>query len=103
MTFWDAAAIVPLVLDEPSTKALQRLAARDRAMLVWWSTTVECASAVARLERDGALAEPAAAEAFDRFRRPKGGSSGGMNWCSIPWQHPAGGARVSCVLPCLPR
>ena len=38
-------------------------------MLVWWATEVECASAIARLERDGALDPPAAIEAFDRLKR----------------------------------
>ena len=37
-------------------------------MLVWWATEVECASAIARLERDGALDDVAGAEAFDRLR-----------------------------------
>ena len=69
MRFWDASAIVPLVVAEPTTRVLQRLAAGDPAMLVWWATTVECASAIARLERDDALEPAAANEAFDRLRR----------------------------------
>ena len=49
-------AIVPLVMAEPTTRALQKLAAaRNPAMLVWWATPVECTSAIARLERDGGL------------------------------------------------
>jgi predicted nucleic acid-binding protein len=69
MTFWDASAIVPLLINEPSTKSMQQLAARDRAMLVWWSSAVECASAIARVERDGALDEAAANEAFHRLKQ----------------------------------
>ena len=69
MRFWDASAIVPLLTLEPSTSALQSLADDDPAMLVWWATEVECASAIARLERDGALDEAAAIEAFDRLTR----------------------------------
>jgi uncharacterized protein len=53
--FWDASAIVPLLLAEPSTRSLQALAAKDSAMLVWWGSQVECVSALARLEHDGAL------------------------------------------------
>ena len=68
MKFWDASAIVPLLVAEPATKTLQALAGRDSAMLVWWATEVECASAIARLERDGDLDERAAAEAFDRLK-----------------------------------
>jgi hypothetical protein len=69
MRFWDASAVVPLLVAETSTAEVQALAARDPAMLVWWATEVECASAVARLERDGALDEPAATLAFDRLKR----------------------------------
>ncbi len=69
MKFWDASAIVPLLMTEGSTRTLQALAAVDPAMLVWWATEVECASALARLERDGALDAPAAHEAFDRLKR----------------------------------
>jgi predicted nucleic acid-binding protein len=69
MRFWDASAIVPLVVAEATTKALQGLAAADPVVLVWWATEVECASAIARLERDGALDPPAVIEAFDRLKR----------------------------------
>ena len=69
MRFWDASAIVPLLMTEATTKMLQGLAAADPAMLVWWATEVECASTIARLERDGALDPPAVIEAFDRLKR----------------------------------
>jgi predicted nucleic acid-binding protein len=66
--FWDASAVVPLLVAAPSTRALQALAVRD-SMIAWWATEVECASAIARLERDGALDERASADAFDRLRQ----------------------------------
>lgn len=69
MRFWDASAIVPLVLAEPATRTMQALAAKDPAMLVWWATDVECASAITRLEREHALDESAAAQAVDRLKR----------------------------------
>ena len=68
MRFWDASAIVPLLMTEPTTRTVQALAAKDPAMLVWWSTEVECASAVARLAREGALDESAVTQAFDRLK-----------------------------------
>jgi hypothetical protein len=73
MKFWDASAIVPLVMTEPTTRAMQALAQKDPAMLVWWATEVECASAIARLERDDALDESAVTEAFDRMKQLAGG------------------------------
>jgi hypothetical protein len=69
MRFWDASAIVPLLIAEPSTKALQALALGGPSMLVWWSTEVECASAIARLEREESLDGDAAGDAFARLRQ----------------------------------
>lgn len=69
MRFWDASAIVPLLVTDAATEPLQALAAADPVVLVWWATEVECASALARLERDGALGPMDAIEAFDRLKR----------------------------------
>jgi len=69
MKFWDASAIVPLLMAEAATKQVQTLAVDDPSMLVWWSTEVECASAIARLERDDSLDEAAVAEAFARLKQ----------------------------------
>lgn len=69
MKFWDASAIVPSVIAEPTTKAVRGLATKDPAMLVWWATEVECASAITRLERDGVLDESAVTQALDRLRQ----------------------------------
>ncbi len=65
MRFWDTSALVPLLAEEPCTAAAQRLYGETPA-IVWWGTPVECASAIARLERDGGLT---AAQAVDAFRR----------------------------------
>lgn len=72
MRFWDASAIVPLLIAEPTTKSVQALATAE-AMLVWWAGEVECASAIARLERDGALEANAVIDAFQRLQRLAGG------------------------------
>jgi predicted nucleic acid-binding protein len=53
--FWDASAIVPLLIAEGSTRRLLALAAEDPAMLVWWGSEIECASAFGRLEREAAI------------------------------------------------
>ena len=68
MKFWDASAIVPLLVTEPSTPRVQALVASDPAMLVWWGSEVECASALARQERDGAVDAAAIALAYRRMR-----------------------------------
>jgi uncharacterized protein len=46
MKFWDASAVVPLLVAEETTDAVQALALEDSTMLVWWATQVECASAL---------------------------------------------------------
>jgi uncharacterized protein len=67
--FWDASALVPLLVTEESTPRLQTVAARDSVMLVWWGSAVECVSALARLERDGALGSPAMTLALQRLQQ----------------------------------
>lgn len=67
MKFWDSSAIVPLLVEEPSTNALLNVYRQDSVMLAWWATEVECASALARLERAGCLTLSAATEALKRL------------------------------------
>jgi predicted nucleic acid-binding protein len=55
MRFWDASAIVPLVVDEPSSAAIDALVDEDSELLVWWGTPTEVVSALARREREGSL------------------------------------------------
>jgi predicted nucleic acid-binding protein len=64
--FWDSSAIVALTVAEPSTAAMQAVAAEDPLMCVWWATEIECVSALARLERDGALTDLAMTAALQR-------------------------------------
>lgn len=73
MKFWDASAVVPLLIAEESSRRLQALAAKDSAMLVWWASAVECISALARLERDGALNPAAMTLALQRLHKLSAG------------------------------
>ncbi len=72
MRFWDASALVPLLVQEPTTADMQSLLTNDPAMLVWWATEVECASALARLERDAWLDGEGVDVAFARLRQLAG-------------------------------
>jgi uncharacterized protein len=67
MKFWDSSAIVPLLLAEAATATVQAIAARDPELLVWWATEVECASALARLEREKVINATEAGQAFERM------------------------------------
>jgi predicted nucleic acid-binding protein len=69
MKFWDASAVVPLLVSEAATEPVTSLALADPTMLVWWGTQVECVSAIARLERDAQLEAAAVTEALDRLQR----------------------------------
>ena len=53
MIFWDTSAVIPLIVDEPTTDSLRAVLKQDSGMVVWWGTSVECASALARAGRDG--------------------------------------------------
>lgn len=57
MKFWDASALIPLCLHERQSAALKRLAQDDESFVVWWGSSVECLSAIARLRRESVLSE----------------------------------------------
>jgi predicted nucleic acid-binding protein len=59
---------VPLLIAETTTPALRSLAREDRAIVVWWATAVECASALARLDRERVLEEAALVTALGRLK-----------------------------------
>ena len=67
MRFWDTSAVVPLLVGEASTSAVLEEAERDRELVVWWATTVECVSAIARQEREGTLDVPGMSAAIGRL------------------------------------
>ena len=67
MKFWDSSALVPLLVAEEATNDATALALQDLDIVVWWGTPVECASAIARLERNGELSMSGVAAAFARL------------------------------------
>lgn len=75
MRFWDSSALVPLLVSEESSDALALLMRDDPAAAIWWSTPVECASAIARLEREDRVSRDAAALARQRLAAAAGGWS----------------------------
>lgn len=58
MRFWDSSALVTLLLEQPRSAHARSLVAEDAELVVWWGSGVECASAIARLHRDGQLSTP---------------------------------------------
>lgn len=67
MKFWDASALVPLITPEASSTAMRLRLSEDREIMVWWSTEIECTSAVHRSARDGRLDAQGVADALGRL------------------------------------
>lgn len=78
MRFWDSSALLPLLVPEERTALLTDLLHDDPAAAVWWATPVECASALARLERERRLTETGWAVAAERLRAAARG------WTEVP-------------------
>lgn len=64
---WDASAIVPLLISEARTQTLEALRRTGDVVATWWGTPVECASAIARMERGGTLDPRGASLALRRL------------------------------------
>lgn len=67
MRFWDSSAIVPLLVLEPSSDAVGAAYASDSGIVAWWATPIECASALARREREGELTADGTSSALVRL------------------------------------
>ena len=60
MRFWDSSAVVPLIIEQTTSPETDRWFSEDGQLAVWTVTSVEVVSAIRRLWREGAIAEPAA-------------------------------------------
>jgi len=67
MKFWDSSAVVPLLLDEPASPSAVAEYLGDPEQIAWWATGIECVSALARVEREGALGPTVMADAVGRL------------------------------------
>lgn len=65
MKFWDASALIALLIDEPDSGAVHSIAAADGSIAAWWGSPVECCSAIARVRREGEVG----LQEEDRLRR----------------------------------
>lgn len=69
MKFWDASAVIPLCVKESPSPLVRRIADGDGALIVWWTTPVECYSAFARRRRDNILTRTHEDQARDAVAR----------------------------------
>lgn len=52
MRFWDASALIPLLVEEPGRERMLAQLEEDSEVLSWWGTPVEITSAMARRESE---------------------------------------------------
>ncbi len=64
MRYWDASALVPLLVAEPRSAEVSEALAADSGIVTWWGSRIECTSAIARLERASALTPRQASQAL---------------------------------------
>ena len=72
MKFWDSSALIPLIVPEPETRPLGALLRTDPAMAAWWGSRLECAAALARLEREAESHRSAHGTGSVAARPPRG-------------------------------
>ena len=58
MRFWDSSALVSLCVQETFTSRAEAHYQEDPQLGVWWASPVECASAFARMRREGTIQLP---------------------------------------------
>ena len=66
MRYWDASALVPLVVSEESTRKARLWLEDDTGVVTWCWSSVELASAVERRFRQGALSREERRHCLDR-------------------------------------
>lgn len=72
MRYWDASALVPLVIAESTTEQLRELLGQDPKVVTWAWSWVEVASAVERRFREGQITGRQRRDALDRFAQLAG-------------------------------
>ena len=77
MKFWDASAIVPLIVEETVSRQVTEVAKKDPEMIVWWGAEIECISAFARLEREQAFNSSQMKQALESLQSLK------TNWHEV--------------------
>jgi len=65
--YWDSSAIVPLLVEQEPSVAVRAAYDADREIVTWWGSSLECMSALARLEREAWLSPSAMRLAAERL------------------------------------
>lgn len=73
MKYWDASAVVPLLVLQIKSSVLERLLREDPDIVTWGATSIECCSAILRLGRTGSLAPEEAEKSLARLLELRSG------------------------------
>ena len=68
MRYWDSSALVALLVAEPESARRSKLLEQDPTVVTWWGSQIECASALNRLHREGALDARQLDRSLDQLR-----------------------------------
>ena len=68
MKYWDASALVSLLVEEADTAGRLSLLEGDPSVVTWWGSQVECASALNRLHRERAIDAVELGQRLERLR-----------------------------------
>ena len=67
MRYWDASALVPLIVAQPDSSLARKWLAEDESIVTWVWTGTEIAGAIERLTREGAISRRQRRAALDAF------------------------------------
>ena len=67
MRYWDASALVPLVVAEPDSGVVRTWLSEDDQIVTWAWTRTEIVGAIERRVREGSLSRPQRREVLQRF------------------------------------
>jgi len=75
VNYWDASAVVPLLVQQSASSAMERCMGKEGDVVTWWGTPLECYSAIMRLQLTGLLDESEADRSLARLRELQDGWS----------------------------
>lgn len=67
MKFWDTSSVVPLLVEEEEAVRMKEILSKDRSVIWWWGTPIECASTLWRKVREGTLTATELDQASNRL------------------------------------
>lgn len=69
MRYWDASALVSLVVQQPQSAVVRAMLRQDTTIVTWWGTPVEIFSGLCRLQREKRFAATEIDTLRERFTR----------------------------------